>query len=180
MDADVALIHWPQEQAKRAEFVVARRPRLLLVESGPAPLSVSLIEDWIRIPATEADLEARVETLRRRSQHLAVVGDLYQEFPVPVLEESGILRFGAGWVSLSPLEARLVDALLARVGAVVTRQTLTEAGWPSVEGARADPHRNVLDAHILRLRHRLPSVGLTIRTVRSRGYLLEKAGSAGL
>jgi DNA-binding response OmpR family regulator len=31
----------------------------------------------------------------------------------------------------------------------------------------------VLDAHILRLRHRLPAVGLTIRTVRSRGYLLE-------
>jgi DNA-binding response OmpR family regulator len=29
--------------------------------------------------------------------------------------------------------------------------------------------------HMLRLRRRLISVGLTVRTVRSRGYLLERA-----
>jgi len=35
-----------------------------------------------------------------------------------------------------------------------------------------------LDVHALRLRRRLDSVGLVIRTVRSRGYLLEARGLA--
>ena len=58
--------------------------------------------------------------------------------------------------------------------AVVSRDALARAGWP--EGA---PGRNALDVHVLRLRRRLAPLGLAIRTVRSRGYLLEHAnGSA--
>ena len=50
---------------------------------------------------------------------------------------------------------------------------MSQAGWP--EGA---PGRNALDVHVLRLRRRLAPLSLVIRTVRSRGYLLE-ALSAG-
>jgi DNA-binding response OmpR family regulator len=50
----------------------------------------------------------------------------------------------------------------------VSRDALARAGWP--DGA---PGRNALDVHVLRLRRRLVPVGLVIRTVRSRGYLLE-------
>jgi DNA-binding winged helix-turn-helix (wHTH) protein len=60
--------------------------------------------------------------------------------------------------------------LLERYGSVVSRETLTSAGWPG--GA---PGRNALDVHVLRLRRRLDPIGLAIRTVRSRGYLLEDA-----
>ena len=72
------------------------------------------------------------------------------------------------WVSLPPVEARLTRLLLDRFGAVVSREALAKAGWP--DGA---PGRNALDVHVLRLRRRLAEVGLAIRTVRSRGYLLE-------
>lgn len=50
------------------------------------------------------------------------------------------------------------------------------AVWPGQA-----PGRNALDVHILRLRRRLLPLGLAIRTVRSRGYLLEpqRAGSLG-
>ena len=58
--------------------------------------------------------------------------------------------------------------LLDRMGAVVSRDALARAGWP--DGA---PGRNALDVHVLRLRRRLSAVHLVIRTVRSRGYLLE-------
>jgi DNA-binding response OmpR family regulator len=58
--------------------------------------------------------------------------------------------------------------LLDRFAAVVGREALARAGWPS--GA---PGRNALDVHILRIRRRLAPLGLAIRTVRSRGYLLE-------
>ena len=51
---------------------------------------------------------------------------------------------------------------------VVSRDALARAGWP--DGASG---RNALDVHVLRLRRRLRDVRLAIRTVRSRGYLLE-------
>jgi DNA-binding response OmpR family regulator len=57
----------------------------------------------------------------------------------------------------------------------VSREALAKAGWP--DGA---PGRNALDVHVLRLRRRLALVGLAIRTVRSRGYLLEAAPQAHL
>lgn len=86
----------------------------------------------------------------------------------PGLDLDGVLRVGALWVSLPPVEARLTRALLDRFEAVVSRESLSRAGWP--DGA---PGRNALDVHVLRLRRRLAPVRLAIRTVRSRGYLLE-------
>ncbi|MDP8936794.1 MAG: helix-turn-helix domain-containing protein [Actinomycetota bacterium] len=64
----------------------------------------------------------------------------------------------------------MTEALLDRFGAVASRETLIRAGWPC--GA---PGRNALDVHVLRLRRRLAPLPLAIRTVRSRGYLLEVA-----
>ena len=86
----------------------------------------------------------------------------------PLLDDDGVIRLGAAWVSLPPVEARITNALLERFGAVVSRDTLARSGWP--DGA---PGRNALDVHVLRLRRRLAPLGLVIRTVRSRGYLLE-------
>jgi DNA-binding response OmpR family regulator len=88
----------------------------------------------------------------------------------PMLDDDGVLRVGDRWVSLPPVEARLTDALLDRFGAVVSRDALGRAGWPA-----GSPGRNALDVHMLRLRRRLVPLELVIRTVRSRGYLLERA-----
>jgi len=90
----------------------------------------------------------------------------------PELDDDGVLRLGDGWVPLPPVEARLTAAMVERYGAVVSRDALARAGWP--EGA---PGRNALDVHVLRLRRRLSPLSLAIRTVRSRGYLLEWSGS---
>jgi DNA-binding response OmpR family regulator len=79
-----------------------------------------------------------------------------------------VLRVDGSWVSLPPVEARLASALLGRYGSVVGRDALAASGWPS--GA---PGRNALDVHVLRLRRRIAPLQLNIRTVRSRGYLLE-------
>ncbi len=79
------------------------------------------------------------------------------------------------WVSLPPVEARLMAALLERMGAVVSREQLAKSGWP-----RGAPGRNALDVHMLRLRRRIAPVGLAIKTVRSRGYLLEADAAAAL
>ena len=107
-----------------------------------------------------SDVQLRIEGLDRRWT------DHHSE--KPELDPDGVLRFGDVWAPLPPVEARLMTALLDRFGAVVSRDQLARSGWP--KGA---PGRNALDVHVLRLRRRITPLGLAIKTVRSRGYLLE-------
>ncbi len=160
-EVDVSLLPWPDEDERRRTLRVSGRPRLLLIADGhPPPPLVDCLEDWIRVPAPEEEMRARVEALavRMRAHHHAI----------PVLDPDGVLRYGERWTALPPLESRLAEALVARFGAVASRETLIRAGWPSEA-----PGRNALDVHVLRLRRRLAPLALAIRTVRSRGYLLE-------
>jgi Transcriptional regulatory protein, C terminal len=163
-DVDVVTVRWPAEHLRRAELQLLGCPRLLLVEEGAPPTPTDDLEDWIRVPAGEADLRVRIDGLRRR-----VDG---RSWPLPELDGDGVLRFDGLWVSLPPVESRLIAALLDRYGAVVSRDILARAGWPG--GA---PGRNALDVHMLRLRRRLSPLALAIRTVRSRGYLLERSAA---
>jgi DNA-binding response OmpR family regulator len=163
---DVVLVRWPRERIKRDDLLAEGRLRLLLVEDdNDPPLMEDLNEDWIRVPAADADVQFRVEGLRRRWE--ATIGSL------PELDPDGLLRHAGRWVSLPPVEARLTTSLLDRFGAVVSRDQLSRSGWP-----RGAPGRNALDVHMLRLRRRIAPVGLVIKTVRSRGYLLEAAPTA--
>lgn len=157
-DGQVTLIRWPDE-ADRLERVRLRgSPRLLLVGPGMQPPPVDdPLEDWVRLPAADDDVRARVRTLETRAG-----GAL-----VPRVEE-GVLVFRGAWVGLSPLEERLATVLCERFGAVVGRDGLMRAAWPD-----AVPSRNALDVHVLRLRRRIEILGLEIRTVRSRGYVLQ-------
>lgn len=161
---DVALVRWPDEAKMREHLRQSAQPRVLLLVGGSAPPTpVDDLEDWIRVPVADADLRARVEWLSRR------VAPTSCEPEPPRLDDDGLLRTDAGWVPLAPVERRLTAALLDRFGAVVSRDALARAGWP--DGA---PGRNALDVQVLRLRRRAAPIGLVIRTVRSRGYLLER------
>jgi two-component system, OmpR family, response regulator len=161
---EVVVVRWPVERERRTQLIADGRPRLLLLEDGaPAPLPEDCLEDWARAPLDEADLRARLAGLELRA-HLH---DPAEEAG-PVLDGDGVLHHDGAWVALPPVEARLMAALLERSGAVVSREALAKAGWP--DGA---PGRNALDVHVLRLRRRVDPLDLVIRTVRSRGYLLE-------
>ena len=176
------MIRWPDEQARRSRISLSGEPRLLLVPDGEEPPAVvDCLEDWIRVPATENEVRARVDALAvRRLAHLPTLSGNGHTVgngnghgtpsAGPILDDFGVLRVNGSWVALPPLEARLTEALLERLGAVTSRELLVRAGWPA--GA---PGRNALDVHVLRLRRRLTPVGLVIRTVRSRGYLMEPA-----
>jgi two-component system OmpR family response regulator len=159
---DVAILHWPTEEPRRCEMQRRDEPRLLLVDAtAPAPVISDLLEDWVRLPTSNQDFKARVDGLRLRcgSRIEAVLS----------LDADGLLHYGDRWVSLPPIEAALTTALLEREGAVVSRDDLLVAGWPDEE-----PSRNVLDVHVLRLRRRLEPLRVAIRTIRSRGYVLER------
>jgi hypothetical protein len=162
----VSLVRWPAEIERREALRQAGEPRLLLVEQGAPPVPVDHREDWIRLPADDVDLRVRVEALRRR------LGA--DSASTPELDDDGVLRVGDRWVALPPVEARLAAVLVERFGAVVSRESLTRVGWPGGSSSR-----NALDVHVLRLRRRMAPLRLAIRTVRSRGYLLERSDSAG-
>lgn len=158
---EIALVRLPGERARLEKLRSTGTPRLILVESdAEPPISTDLREDWIRVPADERDVIARQEGLRRRLES--------PKDEVPELDEAGLLRFEGNWVSIPPMEVSLLSELVDNLGSVVARETLADATWP--DGSKG---RNALDVHMLRLRRRVAQVGLVIRTVRARGYLLE-------
>jgi len=154
-------VRWPREADLRQRLAGEARARLLVVDDGAAPPQVTdLLEDWVWSSADQSETRARMETLAHRASS--------SRSEPPTLDDDGVLRHRALWVSLPPVEGRLARVLIERLGAVVSRDALTRAGWP--DGA---PGRNALDVHVLRLRRRVGGLALVIRTVRSRGYLLE-------
>ena len=156
---DVRLVRWPAARAQLDELRAAGVPRLVVVDGDVAPPSPpDDLEDWVRLPADQSDVRLRVDTLAERARN--------RRFPV--LTAEGVLRHRGVAVPLSPVEARLVDVLLQRFGAVVSRPDLMAGVWPG-----EPPPRNALDVQISRLRRRLADVGLTVTTVRGRGYLLD-------
>src|SRR4051794_17206668 len=159
---DVQLVRWPNERAVVEELRARGEPRLLLLDDGiDAPVSPDCLEDWIRLPASDADLEARRRSVVMRATEHSVR---------PTLDDAGVLRFRTQWIGLSPVERDLASALVDKFGAVVGRTVLSDRAWPD-----GSPSRNALDVHMLRLRRRASRVGLEVRTIRSRGYLLQAA-----
>jgi DNA-binding response OmpR family regulator len=158
---NVEVVRWPADAQRLAELRELRIPRLLLVADGDGelPLPIDCLEDWVTSAAPEWEVDARRHALVLRAGRHAVR---------PVLDEDGLLHHRDAWVSLSPVEQALAGVLLDRFGAVVTREMLADRAWPS-----GVPTRNALDVHVLRLRRRIAPVGLEIRTVRSRGYLMQ-------
>jgi len=159
---DVVLVRWPEEDIRLRELRETGSPRLLLLNSeSEPPESADCLEDWIRLPADDRDMRARVARLASQSE---------TQQPAPQVDGDGLLRYRGRWVALSPVESALAITLVDRFGAVVGRDTLARRAWP--EGT---PTRNALDVHMLRLRRRIAPLGVEVRTVRSRGYLMQAA-----
>lgn len=158
----VQIIRWPSEHLRREYCRTRRIPRLLLLDGGTAaPLCIDELEDWVRAPASRDDLNARTATLHARAAAETV----------PVVDSDEVLHYGGRWLALSPVEVRLMRALVDAYHNVVSRGALIEQGWPENNGQ--EPRRNALDLHIFRLRRRIGALRLAIRTVWGRGYLLE-------
>lgn len=157
---DVALIQWPADEELRQELAELRQPRLLLVDSeAEPPICSDALEDWVRLPVSRLDRNARVRALESR-----VAG---QSPSTPTMNGNGSLEFDGSRAHLSVIQTDLMRLLVERFGAVVSREALATAAWPE-----SDPSDNNLDVTMGRLRRQVEPLGLRIRTVRSRGYLL--------
>ena len=161
MSVPARLLRWPGDRAERAAVLAQRQACVWLVEPGiPPPDDWADWEDWVRLPCREEDLAARIVAVERRSDALAMSA---------WIDDFDVLRQGEKWVPLSPLEGRLMKALLEHERAVVRRADLIEIGWPSSAAKRPTD----LNAPMKTLRRKAQRVGVQIHAVAGRGYLAE-------
>jgi hypothetical protein len=154
---DVVVLRWPEQALDVERLDRLGVPRLLLVEPDvAAPEGDSCIQDWLRLPADDADVRVRLHALARRS----AIHNMR-----PVLDPYGQLSHRGRALFLSPLDQRIAAELIEHFAAVVTVDEIKSV-WP--EGASTQ----ALRVHISRLRHRVAALGLTITSIRNVGYVM--------
>lgn len=160
MSRDVVVLRWPEQGAERDRLERLGIPRLLIVEAGVGPpTSDSCFEDWLRLPADDCDVRARLLSLSQRAAHHPMV---------PVLDDFGQLSYRGASVFLSPVDQRLAEAFVETFGTAVRDAVLVDRAWP---GGSSEP---TLRVHISRLRRRISPLRLTITSIRNVGYVMHE------
>jgi DNA-binding response OmpR family regulator len=77
-------------------------------------------------------------------------------------------------VPLTPIEEQLCGLLIGDYGAVVSDRRLMAAAWPNGSGTSTG-----LRLQMTRLRRRIGDLGLEVRSVRGRGYVMQNRVATG-
>ena len=128
-------------------------------------------DDYLVKPYAFSELQARLEALTRRRQSMPAeqqlrLADLVLDAHRQIATRAGKL------IRLQPREYRLLEFLMRHADQVVTRTMLLEQVWDF----RFDPHTNVIDVQISRLRGKIDKdfeLPL-LHTVRGAGYKLSQ------
>lgn len=125
-------------------------------------------DDYLTKPFELAEFEARVRALLRRGSGVqgnqASVGVLR-------LDLGGRRAYlGGEALDLSARELGVLEILMLRAGRVVSKEQFAGklSGWDEEIGT------NAIEVYVHRLRKKLEGSGISIRTIRGLGYLLEK------
>ncbi len=125
-------------------------------------------DDYLVKPVKLAELAARLRVQLRR-EHAVLVSSI--EYPPLTLHlKERVVSYRDQPFGLSPRELSLFESLLLRVGKVVSKENLIEniSDWDDTLG------KNAIEVYMHRLRKKLLSVGVEVRTVRGLGYMLDK------
>jgi len=126
-------------------------------------------DDYLTKPFDFPELEARLHALLRRTR------------PASSATELGHLSFDRDAhratvhgeaLDLSPREWLLLELLLSQLDRVVTKDQIAQA-WALDRSEVGNGAPSSIEVYIHRLRRKLEQSGLSIRTVRGLGYLLE-------
>ena len=128
-------------------------------------------DDYLPKPFDLDELEARLRALHRRRPDSSIesatsslsVGALRYE------KESGAIYLNGQVLELTPREAALLQALMARPGHAVSKERLFELVFPGA----AEVQYEAIEVVVYRLRKKLGATGVTLMTLRGPGYLLK-------
>lgn len=133
-------------------------------------------DDYMTKPFSPRELVARVRARLRRVLPVAAVASAdpgWQEQGAFSIDREGRrIRFNDHPLDLTRYEYALLEALLQRPGAILSRAQLMDRGWDS----SADSADRTVDTHVKTLRAKLRAAGASndpIRTHRGLGYALE-------
>lgn len=125
-------------------------------------------DDYLTKPFELAEFEARVRALLRRGlgahSNQVAIGELR-------LDLNGRRAYLAeDALELSARELGVLEILMLRAGQVVNKEQLAEklCSWDDEIGA------NAIEVYVHRLRKKLEDSGISIKTIRGLGYLMEK------
>jgi DNA-binding response OmpR family regulator len=172
---EVAILDWRMPAVSGLEVVQRLRrqgsalPILMLTARDTAADRVTGLDegadDYLVKPFDFSELLARIRALQRRGeamQSLEIrVGDLV--FDTVSREAS----FGSVHPRLTAIELALLEVLVQRSPATVSRRSIALAVWNEEADALGS---NTLDVHLARLRAKLVKSGAKIEAVRAMGY----------
>jgi two-component system, OmpR family, response regulator len=129
-------------------------------------------DDYLTKPFHLSELEARVRALIRRSHSNASSDLIHGRLR---LNMAGRRLYGDDKpLDVSVRELAVLELLLLRESRVVTKQQIVDHlyGWADASAS------NTIEVFIYRLRKKIESYGVDIRTVRGMGYLIDKPNAA--
>lgn len=125
-------------------------------------------DDYMAKPFDIREFEARVRSLLRRQAGLrsstVSLGPVSLDLTTRLFSAHGLA------LELPPRERALLELLLTRAGKVVAKEAIMQS-LTSLEDILSD---NAIEQYVSRLRRRLQPFGLSLRTIRGIGYLLDK------
>ncbi len=176
-DYDVAVLDWRMPRHSGIDVIVeARRrgdhtPFLMLTARDTAADRVAGLnegaDDYLVKPFEFSELVARLRALQRRSPHtLDTVLECADLTFHPATRQ---LTVSGHTVAATATETALVELLMRRSPAVVSRRTIATQVWDDEADAVGS---NTIDVHIRRVRSKLADSRARIETVRGTGYRL--------